>query len=87
MSLRAPSPPRSGPASKSRELSSEPLRWAPPVCDDDSITDNNRTTTLSNVKTSKAPVSTLAMNRVKKYDLTVTTTGDQVTLHSGVDSA
>ncbi|KAM2988867.1 hypothetical protein FF2_002905 [Malus domestica] len=78
MSLGAPSPPRSGPASKSRELSSEPLRWAPPVCDDDSITDNNRAATLSNVNTSKAPVSTLAMNRVEKYDLTVTTTGDQL---------
>ncbi|KAM1002570.1 hypothetical protein ACFX2C_002986 [Malus domestica] len=77
MSLGAPSPPRSGPASKSRELSSEPLRWALPVCDDDSITDNSRTATPSDVKTSKATVSTLVTNGVEKYDLTVTTTGDQ----------
>ncbi|TQD79163.1 hypothetical protein C1H46_035291 [Malus baccata] len=45
MSLGAPPPPRSGPTSKSRESSPEPLRWAPLVCDDDSITNNSRTVT------------------------------------------
>ncbi|MBA0559943.1 hypothetical protein Golob_016877 [Gossypium lobatum] len=36
------------------------------------------------LKTTKDPISTLATNGAGKYDLTVTTAGDSVTLHTGV---
>uniref|UniRef100_A0A5B6ZGX4 Putative fasciclin-like arabinogalactan protein 8 n=2 Tax=Davidia involucrata TaxID=16924 RepID=A0A5B6ZGX4_DAVIN len=39
------------------------------------------------LKTTKAPINTLATNGAGKFDLTVTTAGDEVTLHSGVDSS
>ncbi|PRQ57670.1 putative fasciclin-like arabinogalactan protein [Rosa chinensis] len=39
------------------------------------------------LKTTKDPISTLATNGAGKYDLTVTTSGDQVTLHTGVVSS
>ncbi|KAL6124370.1 hypothetical protein ACLB2K_076883 [Fragaria x ananassa] len=39
------------------------------------------------LKTSKDPISTLATNGAGKFDFTVTTSGDQVTLHTGVDSS
>ncbi|KAM1175191.1 hypothetical protein ACFX13_028290 [Malus domestica] len=42
---------------------------------------------IGSLKTSKAPISTLATNGAGKYDLTVTTAGDQVTLHTGVGSS
>ncbi|KAM7275209.1 hypothetical protein ACFE04_017075 [Oxalis oulophora] len=39
------------------------------------------------LKTTKDPISTLATNGPGKYDLTVTTAGDSVTLHTGVGSS
>ncbi|KAG5565628.1 hypothetical protein RHGRI_001517 [Rhododendron griersonianum] len=39
------------------------------------------------LKTTKAPMSTLATNSAGKYDLTVSTSGDQVTLKTGLDSS
>ncbi|XVE76993.1 hypothetical protein DITRI_Ditri13aG0025900 [Diplodiscus trichospermus] len=39
------------------------------------------------LKMAKDPVSTLATNGAGKFDLTVTTAGDSVTLHTGVDSS
>ncbi|EEF50409.1 fasciclin-like arabinogalactan protein 10 [Ricinus communis] len=39
------------------------------------------------LKTSKDPISTLATNGANKYDLTVSSAGDDVTLHTGVDSS
>lgn len=39
------------------------------------------------LKTTKGPISTLATNGAGKYDLTVTTAGDSVTLNTGVDSS
>ncbi|XP_050386652.1 fasciclin-like arabinogalactan protein 10 [Argentina anserina] len=39
------------------------------------------------LKTTKDPISTLATNGAGKYDITVTTAGDQVTLHTGVASS
>ncbi|TQD99972.1 hypothetical protein C1H46_014351 [Malus baccata] len=42
---------------------------------------------IGSLKTSKAPISTLATNGAGKYDLTVTTAGDQVTLHTRVGSS
>lgn len=39
------------------------------------------------LKTTKDPLSTLATNGAGKYDLTVTTAGDSVTLDSGVDTS
>ncbi|KAL5792551.1 hypothetical protein ACOSP7_001145 [Xanthoceras sorbifolium] len=36
------------------------------------------------LKTTKDPISTLATNGAGKFDLTVTTAGDEVTLHTGV---
>ncbi|KAL5727913.1 Envelope glycoprotein gp160 [Ranunculus cassubicifolius] len=39
------------------------------------------------LKTSKDPLSTLASNGASKYDLTVTTAGDSVTLDTGVDTS
>ncbi|KAB2626719.1 fasciclin-like arabinogalactan protein 8 [Pyrus ussuriensis x Pyrus communis] len=42
---------------------------------------------IGSLKTSKAPISTLATNGAGKYDLTVTSAGDQVTLHTGVGSS
>ncbi|KDP28734.1 hypothetical protein JCGZ_14505 [Jatropha curcas] len=42
---------------------------------------------LASLKTSKDPISTLATNGAGKFDLTVTSSGDSVTLHTGVDSS
>ncbi|XWS77170.1 hypothetical protein CRYUN_Cryun01aG0238700 [Craigia yunnanensis] len=39
------------------------------------------------LKTTKDPVNTLATNGARKFDLTVTTAGDSVTLHTGVGSS
>ncbi|KAL5538537.1 hypothetical protein UlMin_044795 [Ulmus minor] len=39
------------------------------------------------LKTTKASISTLATNGAGKYDLSVTTAGDSITLHTGVDSS
>lgn len=39
------------------------------------------------LKTTKDPIDTLATNGAGKYDLKVTTAGDEVTLHTGVDSS
>ncbi|KAJ4845547.1 Fasciclin-like arabinogalactan protein 10 [Turnera subulata] len=39
------------------------------------------------LKTSKDPISTLASNGAGKYDLTVSSSGDSVVLHTGVDSS
>ena len=39
------------------------------------------------LKTTKDPIDTLATNGAAKYDLKVTTAGDEVTLHTGVDSS
>ncbi|KAI3429002.1 uncharacterized protein J3R85_008818 [Psidium guajava] len=44
-------------------------------------------TPIGTLKTSKAPISTLATNGAGKYDFTVTTAGDSVTLDTGVDSS
>ncbi|KAA8520535.1 hypothetical protein F0562_014791 [Nyssa sinensis] len=44
-------------------------------------------TPIGTLKTTKDPVSTLATNGAGKFDLTVTTAGDSVTLHSGVVSS
>lgn len=44
-------------------------------------------TPIGTLKSTKKPISTLATNGVGKYDLTVTTAGDSVTLHTGVDSS
>ncbi|BFG21779.1 hypothetical protein CerSpe_080530 [Prunus speciosa] len=44
-------------------------------------------TPIGTLKTSKSPISTLATNGAGKFDLTTTTAGDQVTLHTGVDSS
>ncbi|XP_010277448.1 PREDICTED: fasciclin-like arabinogalactan protein 10 [Nelumbo nucifera] len=42
---------------------------------------------FGSLKTAKGPISTLATNGAGKYDLTVTSAGDSVTLHTGVDSS
>ncbi|XP_021904560.1 fasciclin-like arabinogalactan protein 8 [Carica papaya] len=39
------------------------------------------------LKTTKDPIPTLASNGAGKFDLTTTTAGDEVTLHTGVDSS
>ncbi|GKV35664.1 hypothetical protein SLEP1_g43905 [Rubroshorea leprosula] len=39
------------------------------------------------LKTTKDPISTLATNSAGKFDLTATSAGDDVTLHTGVDSS
>ncbi|KAK0590040.1 hypothetical protein LWI29_022005 [Acer saccharum] len=39
------------------------------------------------LKTTKGPISTLATNSARKFDLSVTTTDDEVTLHNGVSPA
>ncbi|GKU88348.1 hypothetical protein SLEP1_g2626 [Rubroshorea leprosula] len=39
------------------------------------------------LKTTKDPISTLATNGAGKFDLTATSAGDDVTLHTGVDSS
>lgn len=44
-------------------------------------------TPMGSLKTTKHPISTLATNGAGKYDLSVTTAGDSVTLVSGVDSS
>lgn len=44
-------------------------------------------TPIGTLKTSKDPISTLATNGASKYDLKVTTAGDEVTLKTGVDSS
>ncbi|XP_042510308.1 fasciclin-like arabinogalactan protein 8 [Macadamia integrifolia] len=44
-------------------------------------------TPIGTLKTAKAPISTLATNGAGKYDLTVKTAGDSVTLDTGVDSS
>lgn len=44
-------------------------------------------TPKGSLKTTTAPLTTLATNGAGKYDITVTTAGDSVTLHSGVDSS
>lgn len=46
-----------------------------------------RYTPIGALKTTKDAISTLATNGAGKYDLTVTTSGDEVTLHTGVDSS
>lgn len=42
---------------------------------------------VGTLKTTKSSISTLATNGAGKFDLTVTTAGDSVTLHTGVDSS
>ena len=42
---------------------------------------------IGSLKTSKDPISTLATSGAGKYDLTVSTAGDSVTLKTGVDSS
>ncbi|KAK4269711.1 hypothetical protein QN277_022833 [Acacia crassicarpa] len=42
---------------------------------------------VGTLKTTKDPISTLATSGGGKYDLSVTTAGDSVTLHTGVDSS
>ncbi|KAJ4956366.1 hypothetical protein NE237_013149 [Protea cynaroides] len=44
-------------------------------------------TPIGTLKTTKGPVGTLATNALGKYDLTVKTAGDSVTLDTGVDSS
>ena len=44
-------------------------------------------TPLGTLKTTKDPLTTLATNGAGKYELKVTTAGDEVTLHTGVDSS
>jgi hypothetical protein len=44
-------------------------------------------TPLGTLKTTKDPLTTLATNGAGKYELTVTTAGDEVTLHTGVGSS
>lgn len=44
-------------------------------------------TPIGSLKTSKHPISTLATNGAAKYDFTVKTAGDSVTLKTGVDSS
>ncbi|KAF8379347.1 hypothetical protein HHK36_028781 [Tetracentron sinense] len=44
-------------------------------------------TPIGTLKTTKDPISTLATNGAGKYDLTVTTAGDSVTLNTGVDAS
>ncbi|XP_004229828.1 fasciclin-like arabinogalactan protein 10 [Solanum lycopersicum] len=44
-------------------------------------------TPIGTLKTTKDPISTLATNGASKYDLAVSTEGDQVTLDTGVDSS
>ncbi|KAG2723337.1 hypothetical protein I3760_02G165900 [Carya illinoinensis] len=44
-------------------------------------------TPIGSLKTTKDPLTTLATNGAGKYDLTVTSAGDSVTLHTGVDSS
>lgn len=44
-------------------------------------------TPIGTLKTTKDALPTLATNGAGKYDLTVTTAGDSVTLHTGVDSS
>ncbi|KAF9614669.1 hypothetical protein IFM89_019797 [Coptis chinensis] len=44
-------------------------------------------TPIGTLKTTKDPISTLATNGASKYDLTVTTAGDSVTLDTGVDAS
>ncbi|KAA8515954.1 hypothetical protein F0562_019133 [Nyssa sinensis] len=44
-------------------------------------------TPFGTLKTTKDAINTLASNGAGKFDLTVTTAGDEVTLHSGVDSS
>jgi len=42
---------------------------------------------IGSLKTTKDPISSLATNGAGKFDYTVTTAGDSVTLHTGVDSS
>ncbi|OAY49286.1 fasciclin-like arabinogalactan protein 10 [Manihot esculenta] len=42
---------------------------------------------FGSLKTNRDPISTLASNGAGKFDLTVTSAGDSVTLHTGVDSS
>lgn len=42
---------------------------------------------VGSLKSSRDPISTLATNGAGKYDFSVTTAGDSVTLHTGVDSS
>ncbi|KAJ7951008.1 Fasciclin-like arabinogalactan protein [Quillaja saponaria] len=42
---------------------------------------------VGSLKTSKDPISTLATSGVGKYDISTTTAGDSVTLHSGLTSS
>ncbi|KAF8028229.1 hypothetical protein BT93_E0974 [Corymbia citriodora subsp. variegata] len=44
-------------------------------------------TPIGSLKTSKAPITTLATNGAGKYDFSVKTAGDSVTLDTGVDSS
>lgn len=44
-------------------------------------------TPFGTLKTTKDPLTTLATNGAGKYELKVTTAGDEVTLHTGVDSS
>ncbi|XP_058085756.1 fasciclin-like arabinogalactan protein 10 [Magnolia sinica] len=44
-------------------------------------------TPIGSLKTSSAPISTLASNGAGKYSLKVTSAGDSVSLHTGVDSS
>ncbi|KAJ8573284.1 hypothetical protein K7X08_009795 [Anisodus acutangulus] len=44
-------------------------------------------TPIGTLKTKKDPISTLATNGASKYDLSASTSGDQVTLDTGVDSS
>ncbi|TMW92156.1 hypothetical protein EJD97_013440 [Solanum chilense] len=44
-------------------------------------------TPIGTLKTTSDPISTLATNGASKYDLAVSTEGDQVTLDTGVDSS
>ncbi|TQE09607.1 hypothetical protein C1H46_004826 [Malus baccata] len=43
--------------------SPKPLRWAPPACDDDSITDNSRTATPNEAATTRKPFLTHQHNQ------------------------
>ncbi|KAJ8900059.1 hypothetical protein K2173_024175 [Erythroxylum novogranatense] len=42
---------------------------------------------LGSLKTTKDPISTLATNGAGKFDLSASSAGDEVTLHTGVDSS
>ncbi|XP_057500225.1 fasciclin-like arabinogalactan protein 10 [Actinidia eriantha] len=42
---------------------------------------------IGTLKTAKGPISTMATNGAGKFDLTVTSAGDEVTLKTGVDSS